>query len=418
MQVLANIGSLVTSAPEGGQSAIHTIRDAALVWEGDTVQWVGPQADLPAAFQQAASTDAHGMLVLPGLVDCHTHLAFGGWRTDEFEMRALGRPYLEIAKAGGGIASSVSSTRAASEDALYHKAFGFLDEMMALGITTVECKTGYGLTLEDELKVLRVYRRLAADHPVRIRATLLAAHIVPAEFRENRRGYIDLIVNDLLPAVAAESLASFCDVFVEETAFLPEEAVEICTAAATHGLRAKLHVDQLHDGGGAALAARLNAISADHLEYASPEGIGAMADAGVVAVSLPFAAFNLRQPAMPARAFIDAGVPVAVATDFNPGSAPSYHLPAAMYMACIMQYMSPSEVVKGATHYAAKALGMEHTVGTLAPGFKADFVAVDAPDVNHWMGHFRPNAACLTCIDGRVVHRAGVFAEPQRATRA
>ncbi|MEM8488175.1 MAG: imidazolonepropionase [Bacteroidota bacterium] len=418
MQVLANIGSLVTSAQEGEQGAIHTIRDAALVWEGDTVQWVGPQAALPAAFEQAERTDAHGMLVLPGLVDCHTHLAFGGWRTDEFEMRALGRPYLEIAKAGGGIASSVSSTRTASEDALYHKAFGFLDEMMALGITTVECKTGYGLTLEDELKVLRVYRRLAAEHPVRVRATLLAAHIVPAEFRENRRGYIDLIVKDILPAVAAEALASFCDVFVEETAFLPEEAVEICTAAARHGLRAKLHVDQLHDGGGAALAARLNAISADHLEYASPEGIGAMAEAGVVAVSLPFASFNLRQPAMQARAFIDAGVPVAVATDFNPGSAPSYHLPAAMYMACIMQYMSPAEVVKGATHYAAKALGMENTVGTLTPGFKADFVAVDAPDVNHWMGHFRPNAACLTCIDGRVVHRAGVFAELQRGTTA
>lgn len=405
MQVLVNIGNLVTCAPEGGQNAIHTCSDAALVWENDTVLWAGPQHALPAAFKQADTLDAQGMLVIPGLVDCHTHLAFGGWRTDEFEMRALGRPYLDIAKAGGGIAASVAGTRAASENALYEKARGFLDEMMALGVTTVECKTGYGLTLEDELKVLRVYRRLADAHPVRIRATLLAAHIVPPEFRDNRRAYIDLIIHEMLPAVGTASLASFCDVFVEETAFLPEEAIEICTAAAKYGLRAKLHVDQLHDGGGAALAAQLGAISADHLEYASPEGIAAMASAGVIAVSLPFATFNLRQPAMPARAFIEAGVPVAVATDFNPGSAPSYHLPAAMYMACIMQYMSPAEVVKGATHIAARAIGMASMVGSLQPGYKADFAVIDASDVNHWMGHLRPNAARLTVIGGEIVHQ-------------
>ncbi len=408
-QALVNIGKLVTCKPEGGQGALHAINQAALVWEGGTVQWVGRQQDMPAHYQTARRHDAKGMLVVPGLVDCHTHLAFGGWRTDEFEMRALGRPYLDIARAGGGIAASMASTRAATEDELYEKALAILREMVALGITTVECKTGYGLTLEDELKVLRVYRRLADTQPVRIRPTLLAAHIVPPEFKENRRAYIDLIIEKMLPAVAEESLAAFCDVFVEDTAFLPEEATAICHAAAGYGLRAKLHVDQLHDGGGAALAAQLNAISADHLEFASPEGIAAMAEAGVVAVSLPFASFNLRQPAMPARAFIDAGVPVAVATDFNPGSAPSFHLPTAMYMACIMQYMAPAEVLKGATHYAAKAVAMENEVGTLAPGFNADFAVINAPDVNHWMGHLRPNAAQLTAINGNIVHRREKF---------
>nr|MBX2820617.1 amidohydrolase family protein [Rhodothermaceae bacterium] len=240
--------------------------------------------------------------------------------------------------------------------------------------------------------------------PVRLVPTLLAAHIVPAEYKTRREDYIQLITEDIIPAVAAEDLAQFCDVFVEETAFEADEAERIMDTAKSYGLRPKLHVDQLADGGGAALAASLDAVSADHLEYASEAGIQAMAEKGVVAVSLPFATFNLRQPAMPARAFMNADVPVAVATDFNPGSAPSYHLPAAMYMACIMQRMSPAEVLKGATCYGAKAIDQQNEVGQLTSGHRADFAVIDAPDVNHWLGHLRPNAAVMTVIGGETVY--------------
>lgn len=385
-----------------GQENLGEIKDAALVCDGDTISWAGPAEALPERYREMESMDAGGQLVIPGLVDCHTHLAFGGWRTDEFEMRALGKGYLDIAKAGGGIVSTVKATRAASEDELFDKALKMLNEMLALGITTVECKSGYGLTLEDELKQLRVYKKLDAIHPLKLIPTVLAAHIVPAEFTTNRTKYIELIQQEILPAVAEEELARFCDVFVEETAFSVAEAEQILTTAASYGLRAKLHVDQLHDGGGAALAARMDAISADHLEYANETGIQMMADKDVVAVSLPFASFNLRQPAMPARKFIDAGVNVAVATDFNPGSAPSYHLPAAMYMACILQYMSPAEVLKGATLYAAKAIGEENSRGRLIPGYRADFAIINALDVNAWLGHFRPNANTCTVVGGVV----------------
>ena len=404
MPILTNIGCLATCQDNGSQADIHTVSNAALAWEGGTIAWVGLEAELPQQYADEKRIDAGGRLVVPGLVDAHTHLAFGGWRADEFALRAVGASYLEIAKAGGGIASTVRHTRAASQNELYDKALPILKDMMRLGITTVECKTGYGLTLEDELKVLRVYRQLNQDQPVRLVPTLLAAHIVPEEYKTRRKEYIRLVNDEIIPAVAAEQLAVFCDVFVEETAFDADEAYLLMEIAKAYGLRPKLHVDQLSDSGGAALAASLDAISADHLEYASEAGIRAMAQKGVVAVSLPFATFNLRQPAMPARSFMDAGVPVAVATDFNPGSAPSYHLPAAMYMACILQQMAPAEVLKGATCYGAKAIGLETEIGQLRPGYRADFAVVDALDANHWMGHFRPNAAVCTVIDGSVVH--------------
>ena len=404
MPVLTNIGCLARCTDTGGQSDIYPLHDAALAWADGTISWIGSAAALPAAYHGEEQIDAGGRLVIPGLIDCHTHLAFGGWRADEFALRAQGASYLDIAKAGGGIASTVKHTREASPQHLYDGARAVLDEMMRLGITTVECKSGYGLTLEDERKVLRVYKALDKAHAIKLVPTLLAAHIVPHEYRDCRGAYIRLITDEMLPAVVEEDLAVFCDAFVEETAFHSHEAARIMEAAAAHGLRPKLHVDQLNDGGGAALAAEVGAVSADHLEYASEAGVAAMAAEGVVAVSLPFATFNLRQKAMPARAFIEAGVPVAVATDFNPGSAPSYHLPAALYMACVLQYMSPAEALKGATAYAARAIGMENQIGQLREGYRADFVVIDAPDVNHWLSHLRPNAAVLTAIGGDVVY--------------
>src|SRR5678815_774385 len=257
------------------------------------------------------------------------------------------------------------ATRSADETFLVNRARGFLDSMVRLGVTTVECKSGYGLTLQDELRLLRAYHALAENGPCRIVPTLLGAHMVPPEFQNNRAGYIELLVNELIPAVAAERLARFCDVFLDASAFSADEARTILRAGAAAGLRPKLHADQLSDMGGGQLAAELAAVSADHLEHISDAGIKAMSSAGVVAVSLPIASLYLRQPPMPARRLMDAGVPVAVATDFNPGSAPSYHMPFAMTLACTMQMMTPAEVLKGATIIAAKAVGMDGEVGSL-----------------------------------------------------
>ena len=402
MPVLKNIGCLYRCDAAGAARDLHPVRDAAVVWRGERIAWAGPARELPAEYAGEPVLEAGGGLVFPGLVDCHTHLAFGGWRSDEFALRALGAGYLDIARAGGGIASTVRHTRAASAETLVEKALPILHAMVRLGVTTVECKSGYGLTFEDEMKLLRVYRELAGRQPVRLVPTLLAAHIVPPEYRDRREDYLRMITDELIPAVAAEKLARFCDVFVEETAFTPAEAERVLEAGERYGLRPKLHVDQLADGGGAALAARVGAISADHLEHVSPAGIEAMAGAGVVAVGLPFAAFNLRQPGLPARACIDAGVAVAVATDFNPGSAPSYHLPAALYMACILQRMEPAEAVKGATIVAARAIGMDDEIGSVAPGKRADLIVVDALDVDHWVSHLRPGAVTMTVIGGRL----------------
>jgi imidazolonepropionase len=400
MKVLANIGQLATSRAEGGQGNIHAIPDAALAWDQGRILWVGPARELPKEYRAAERVDAGGRLVIPGLVDCHTHLAFAGWRADEFEQRLRGRTYLDIARAGGGIASTVRLTRAATEEQLVERAAGFLEQMLALGITTVECKSGYGLNEETELKLLRVYRRLASEQPVRLVPTFLGAHVVPPEFRENRAAYLDLLINRLIPIVARESLAACCDVFVEESAFSEDEARRILRAGQAAGLAAKLHADQLTSGGGAELAAEVGALSADHLEHISEKGILAMAEAGVVAVSLPLASLYLRQAPMPARRLIEAGVAVAVATDFNPGSAPSYHLPLALTLAGTLQGMTPSEALKGATIYAARGVGLERSVGSLEIGKAADFAVIEAPDVNHWLYHFRPNACVMTVVGG------------------
>jgi imidazolonepropionase len=406
MKLLENIAQLATCRPEGGQGEIHAIADAARVWEGATIRWVGLRRELPPEYRDAERLDADGGLVVPGLVDCHTHLAFGGWRAEEFTQRIEGAGYLDIARAGGGIARTVRLTREAGEEALYRRARGFVREMIALGVTTIECKSGYGLDREHELELLRVYRRLAETEPVRIVPTFLGAHVVPPEYRERREAYVTLLIDELIPAVAAERLAVCCDVFVEESAFTVEEARRILLAGRAVGLAPRLHADQLTSVGGAELAAEVGALSADHLEHVSDRGVAAMAEAGVVAVSLPIASLYLGEPPMPARRLIAAGVAVAVATDFNPGSAPCYHLPLAMTLACTLQRMTPAESLKGATLYAAKALGLEELTGSLEPGKVADFAVMDASDFQNWLYHFRPNACRLTVARGQVVRRA------------
>ena len=407
MPVLVDVARLATCRAGGPQSDIHAITDAALVWQGDRIEWVGREADLPAAYAGWPRESAGGRLVVPGLVDCHTHLPFGGWRADEFAERLGGVTYAEIARRGGGILSTRAATQAASEDELADRVVGFLGEMVRLGVTTAEAKSGYGLTLADEIKQLRAIRQADARHPVRLVATLLAAHTIPAEYRARRADYVRLVCNQIIPAAAAskegDALARFCDVFVEETAFSLAEARQVLAAGRAHGLTPKLHADQLSAGGGAELAAELHAASADHLEHSTGAGIRQMADAGVVAVSLPLASLYLNEPPMNARRWLEAGCAVAVATDFNPGSAPSFHLPMAMTLACTTQQMTPAEVLKGATLVAARAIGMDDEVGSLEPGKRADFAVIDAPDEAHWLYHLRPNACVRTVIGGETV---------------
>ncbi|MEL7833288.1 imidazolonepropionase [Fodinibius sp. Rm-B-1B1-1] len=394
MPVLTNIGFLATCIDEGAQGEIHPQKNAAIAWQDDTIQWVGQEKDLPEKYADEKVFDANGKMVVPGLIDCHTHLAFGGWRPDEFAMRVQGKSYLEIAKAGGGILSTVKETRKAPEDGLYEKASEFLKEMVKLGVTTVECKSGYGLTVEDELKTLRVYRRLAEDQELGMVSTFLGAHTIPPEYKDDREGYINLVISEMIPAVAEHNLAEFCDIFTEESAFTVEESRRILLAAKAAGLTPKLHADQLTSCGGAELAAEVEAASADHLEKISDDGIEAMAKAGVVGVTLPLASLYTQEDFLDCRRLVKGGVDVAVATDFNPGSAPSYDLPLAMMLTCNQGRLTPAEVLKGATIYAAKAIKRDYKLGSIERGKQADFAIIDAPNPDFWMYHYR-GANCL-----------------------
>lgn len=401
MIVLRHISQLARCPADFNQQDAGLIEDAALVVEGSKIAWVGMDNDLPGPYRDIESVDCQQKLVIPGLIDCHTHLCFGGWRGDEFEMRLQGRTYQEIAAAGGGIRSTVAATRATAQKDLQEKALQALNGMLELGVTTVECKSGYGLNFESELKQLEIYRQLDQMHAIDLIPTFLGAHMVPEEYTDRREDYVDLLCNELIPEIAERGLAQFCDAFVEQGAFSIAEGRQILMAAANAGLGLKLHADQLSDGGGAALAAELSAVSAEHLEYASQKGIDALAAAGTVAVSLPLASLYLREAYIQARSMLAAGVKVAVATDFNPGSAPSYHLPLAMTLACINQQMTPQEVLTGATTIAARALSAAHRIGSLAPGFDADIAIIDAPSLNHWLYHFRANACSAVIKSGQ-----------------
>lgn len=394
MPILKNIGYLATCKDEGGQGEIHPIKNAAIAWEDNTILWVGLESDLPVRYKRDKVFDAGEKMVIPGLVDCHTHLAFGGWRPDEFAMRIQGKSYLEITDAGGGILSTVKETRKTTENELYAKASGFLKEMVKLGVTTVECKSGYGLSVEDELKTLRVYKKLANNQPLHIVSTFLGAHTIPPEYEDNREGYIKLVIGDMIPKVADQELAEFCDIFAEESAFSIEESRQILVAGQAAGLTPKLHADQLTPCGGAELAAELEAASADHLEKISDHGIKAMANAGVVGVTLPLASLYTQQEPLNCRKLVDKGVKVAVATDFNPGSAPCFDLPLAMMLTCNQGQLTPAEVLKGATIYAAKAIKRDLKLGSIEKGKSADFAIINAPNPDFWMYHFK-GAQCI-----------------------
>ncbi|MBL9063277.1 imidazolonepropionase [Tabrizicola sp.] len=354
------------------------VRDAAVALEGDRIAWSGPMHDLPSAFRSLPAQDAGGRLLTPGLIDCHTHAVFGGHRAVEFELRLKGASYEEVARAGGGILSTVTATRAAGEEALLAKALPRVDQLIASGATTIEVKSGYGLTIEDELKMLRVARRIGQARPVTVRTTHLAAHAIPPEYKGNATGYIAHVAIPSLRAAQAEGLVDAVDAFCENIAFSVEELTPLFAEARALGLPVKLHAEQLTDQQGAAFAARHGALSADHLEYLSAEGIAAMQAAGTVAVILPGAFYTLRETQMPPIAALRAaGVPMAVATDLNPGSSPLASLTLAMNMACTLFRMTPEEALLGTTAHAARALGLADR-GRIAPGLRSDLCIWDA----------------------------------------
>lgn len=361
---------LATMTGEG----LGVIEHGAVATTGDTISYVGPDADAPDA---AEIIDCDGRWITPGLIDCHTHLIHAGNRAKEFEARLEGATYEEIARAGGGILSTVAATRAASEDALIASALPRLHQLIGEGVTTVEIKSGYGLTLDDELKMLRAARRLGEARNIRVRTTLLAAHAVPPEYRGDPDGYVDLVCNAIIPA--AVGLADAVDAFCEGIGFTPEQTDRIFTAAVAHGLPVKLHAEQLSNLNGAALAARHGALSADHLEHLDAAGIAAMAASGTVATLLPGAFYFTREERRPpVQALRDAGVPIALATDCNPGTSPMASILLALNMGATFFRLTVAECLRGITVNAARALGTNG--GTLQPGHPADLAIWDISD--------------------------------------
>jgi imidazolonepropionase len=365
---------------------VEVLRDAAVLLDGARIAWLGPRADAPPADREV---EISGVL-LPGLIDCHTHAVFGAPRLDDHQRRALGESYQAIAAAGGGILQSVRDVRARDAAELEAVTRARLATLLANGSTTIEVKSGYGLDLETEIKQLRVIRRLAAAQPATLVATFLGAHEVPPEYRGDRAAYVRLVCEEMIPAVARERLARCCDVFCEPGVFTPAEARVILTAAQRHGLALKLHADELEGSGGAELAAELGALSADHLGGISEAGIRALAASGTVAVLLPATMLFLgKRTQAPARRLIEAGAAVALATDFNPGSSPTAGLPLVMALGVSQLGLRHAEALTAVTVNAAAALGLAGERGQLAPGFAADLMVAAVDDwreVAYWMG--------------------------------
>lgn len=365
------------------------IDDAVIALSGGKIAWIGPRRELPS--QEGSETvRLGGRWVSPGLIDCHTHLVYGGDRAAEFEQRLKGATYEEIAKAGGGIASTVKATRAAGIDELAASAGKRLQELAAEGVTTIEIKSGYGLDLENERKQLAAARRLGEIHPVTVRTTCLAAHALPPEFAGDSDGYIARVCDEILPAMAREKLADAVDAFCEKIAFTPAQTRKVFETTKRLGLPVKLHAEQLSDQGGAQLASAFGALSCDHLEYVSDDGIAAMAKAGVVAVLLPGAFYALRETKLPPiDSFRKAGVPIAISTDHNPGTSPTLSLLLMLSMATTFFRLTPEEALQGATRHAAKALGLATSHGQLKPGMAADLAiwSIDRPaELSYWFG--------------------------------
>lgn len=353
--------------------AYGEIRDGAIAVRDGRIAWIGQRSALPP-YQAAAEHDGGGCWVTPGLIDCHTHIVYAGSRSEEFEARLNGASYEEIARRGGGIMSTVRATRAASEETLLAASLPRIRRLLEEGVTTLEIKSGYGLDLDTERRMLRVARHVGDILPVRVRTTFLGAHALPPEYAGDPDRYVDAVGGEMLPALAAEGLVDAVDAFCEKIGFSAAQTARVFDAAQRHGLPVKLHAEQLSDQGGAALVARYGGLSADHLEYLTEEGIAAMAQAGTVAVLLPGAFYFLRETRLPPiEALRNAKVPIAISTDCNPGTSPMTSLLLAMNMACTLFRMTPLEALAGATANAARALGLGNMIGSLAVGKCADF---------------------------------------------
>ncbi len=402
--VIYNIGMLVTptgTAAKAGaqQGAVTVIKNAWLRTEEGKIAEIG--TGTPPAGQEML--DAEGKLVTPGLVDAHTHLIFGGWRQNELGMKLHGKTYLEIQNAGGGIQSTTNATRSATEAELTEKAALALDEMLSFGTTTCEAKSGYGLATEHELKALQVIQNLHDRHPVDIVATFMGAHLVPKEYKENRKEYIRLICEEMLPEVARQGIAKYNDVFCEADTFDVEEARQILEAGKKYGLRPKIHADEIEAIGGSALAGQMGAISAEHLIVCPSEGIDELAKGGVIACLLPATSFNLGAAFAPARQMVAAGVPVAMATDFNPGSCPCLNMQFVINLGCLKYRLTPEEVLTAVTLNGAAAIDMAHKVGSLEPGKQADLVIWNAPDLDYICYRIGSNLVKTVIKNGQLV---------------
>ena len=408
--LIKNAEELLTlSFSSGEESGLGMIRHGAVAIKRDQILWVGETDNLPKEFvltQGGHEIDGTGKVVMPGLIDSHTHLVFAGSREHEFEQRIQGLSYLDIAARGGGILSTVEATRKASFDQLYSLGKKRLDRMLSKGVTTIEAKSGYGLSVQDELKILEVMKTLQKDHPIDIVSTFLGAHTVPKEFRNARTRYIDLLTEEMIPRVAQEELAEFCDVFCEEKAFSLQESRKILETGKKYGLEPKIHADQLSPGGGAELAAEVGAFSADHLEYVSQTGIERMAEKKVTAVLLPGASFFLSMKKYPpAREMIRKGVAVSLATDLNPGSSMTESLPLMMTMGCILFRMIPEEVIRATTIHAASSMGRQNEIGSLDVGKKADVLVLDIPNYRYLPYHFGVDHVEKVIKGGKIIYK-------------
>ncbi|MCS6886044.1 MAG: imidazolonepropionase [Acidobacteriota bacterium] len=412
--ILTNIGQLVTLAGAKGprvgdqMRSLSILEDVAVVCENGKIVEILPSGNLRPTFRsKEAYVDVAGRVVTPGLIDAHTHLVFAGTRIEEYEMRILGSSYSEIAALGGGIRSTVRRTQALDEDELLDESRQHLEMMLACGTTTAEVKSGYGLSKKDELKILRVVRRLAEEARADLVPTFLGAHEIPDEYRSDRDGYVRLVIEEMLPAVSAEGLARYCDVFCEERVFSLEEARAILLAARSYGLGLRLHADQLTLSGGAALAAELRAATADHLEQIGESEMTLLRDAEVMPVLLPGSVFHLGLKKYPlARRMIDLGLAVVIATDFNPGSSPTPSLPMVMSLACTQMQMTPAEALTACTINAACSLGMEDSVGSIEVGKQADLVVFNCTDYRQIPYFFGMNLVRMVIKRGKVLDLA------------
>lgn len=415
MLLIHNLSEVATpegSEPRRGaeQGRVRRLQGAEVLCRAGRIAFVGTPEERRQAFGELSDSerlDGRGGTLIPGFVDPHTHLPWAGMREEEFAARLAGKTYQEIAAEGGGILSTVAATRRASEEELAANVLRRMDQMLAWGTTTAEAKSGYGLSLDDELKQLRAIRRASESHPVDLVPTLLAAHEVPPEHREDRGRYLDLICREIVPAVAGQGLARFCDVFCERGVFSAEESRRVLEAGARHGLAPRLHADEFADSGGAELAAELGALSADHLMAVSRAGVDALARSGVTAVLLPGTSFFLmKRRYAPARRLIKAGVPVALATDCNPGSSHTESMPMIVVLAVLQLGLSIEESLTAATLNSACSLGLGAEVGSIEPGKRADLVLLDAPNLLHLVYHYGINPVAAVVKEGRVVRRA------------